>query len=169
MGLFFLLFLALSLRALLQLEQYRTLSLYLEDALAASNLASVVVDVEEYGISHKILIESPEDAYERYRWAIKGNLNLDDQWRGRSGGVLSGPVHILNYTVFNVDGNKVNIFRYDGNGLVAEWQETLGSAVAPNGILIEATSVYSEIGFETEGFLGVLANARKGKLVDVVR
>ena len=50
-GLFFLLFLAVLLRGFIQLEIYRTTSLYLEDALAASNLASAVVDVEEYGIS----------------------------------------------------------------------------------------------------------------------
>ena len=54
-GLFITLFLGVMLCAVLQLEHYRAASLYLEDALAASNLASAVVDVQEYGISHNIL------------------------------------------------------------------------------------------------------------------
>ena len=55
-GLFFFLLLAVLLCMQLEISLYRTAGGYLEDALAASNLASAVIDVEEYGISHRVLI-----------------------------------------------------------------------------------------------------------------
>ncbi len=168
-GLFFLLFLAVFLRGFMELEIYRTTALYLEDALAASNLASAVVDVEEYGISHTILIDDPDEAYQRYKWAVRGNLNLDDTWKGKAGSIVQGSVHIVNYTIYNVYGDSVRIYSYDENGLVAEWQGTFGYVTAPNGRTVEATSVYSEITFTVKGFLGTEVEAHKGNLVDVTR
>ena len=61
-GLWFLLFLGILLCAALQMDIYRSSSQYLEDALAASNLAAAVVDVEEYGISNEIRIDDPVKA-----------------------------------------------------------------------------------------------------------
>lgn len=168
-GLFLLLFLAVFLRSLMQLELYRAVSLYLEDALAASNLASAVVDVEEYGISHEILIEDPDSAYERYKWAVKENLNLDGAWMGRPGGLVQGPVRIANYTVYNVREDMVSIYSYDENGQAAKWRQSLGSVTAPNGKAVVATSVYSEIRFRVKGFLGTDVEAYKGNLADIVR
>ncbi len=46
----------------------------MEDALALSNLASAVIDIEEYGITQKVLITDPEQAYERYCHALRENL-----------------------------------------------------------------------------------------------
>lgn len=167
-GLFFLLFLGILLCALLQLDVYRNSSQYLEDALALSNLASAVVDVEEYGISHRLVITDPRQAYERYRLAVKGNLNLDDRWECQGDGVITGPVKIVNYTVYSVSGNDVEVSCFDENGLLTQWQEQLGNAKAPNGIVIESTGVYSEISYQIQGFLGTVVEARKGKLADVV-
>lgn len=168
-GLFSLLFLAVFLCALLQMDFYRASSLYLEDALAASNLASAVVDVKEYGFSHKILIKDSGEAYERYKWAVKGNLNLSDGWEGQAGGVVQGAVRIMNYTVYNVNGGEVFVYHYDENGLMTSWVEILGSAAAPNGVIIESTSVYSEIAFTVKGFLGVEVQAHKGNLADIAK
>lgn len=168
-GLFFTLFLGVMLYAVLWPEHYRAVSLYLEDALAASNLASAVVDVQEYGISHNILIDRPEEAYETYRWAVRGNLNLNAAWEGQAGSLVQGPVSIVQYIVYNVRGNEVLVYRFDGDGQVAQWREALGNVAAPNGILIESTSVYSEIAFETEVLPGITVRAHKGNLADVSR
>lgn len=168
-GLFFCVFLAVFLQALLQLEKYRMTALYLEDALAASNLASAVVNVEEYGISHRILIDDPDDAYDRYKWALRENLNLDDEWQGHTGSIVEGPVSIECYQVYNVSENGVTIYHYDSNGIKHERQEPPGSIAAPDGTMIEATSVYSEIAFTVKGFLGTEVAVRRGSLADIVR
>lgn len=167
-GLFFLLFLGVLLCAFLQMEVFRSSSHYLEDALALSNLASALIDVEEYGISHKLVIPDPQQAYERYKEAVKGNLNLNDSWECPAVGMISGPVSIVEYRVYNVSGNDVQVTYFDENGLISSWQETLGNAVAPNGVAVESTGVYSEIAYQVEGLFGVSVRAHKGKLVDVV-
>lgn len=168
-GLFLTLFLGVMLCAVLQLEHYRAVSLYLEDALAASNLASAVVDVQEYGISHSIWIARPEEAYEIYQWAVRGNLNLNEAWEGQAGSLVQGPVSIVRYIVYNVRGNEVTVYHFDADGRLTQWQEILGNVAAPNGIPVENTSVYSEIAFDTEGLLGIVTRAYKGNLADISR
>ncbi len=169
MGLFSLLFLVVVLCALLKMELFRTIALYMEDALAASNLASAVVDLKEYGKTHKILIGDIHAAYERYIKAIKGNLNLNDTWEGQEGGVVQGTVRVVNYTIYNVEEDLVTVYYYDENGLMTSWNEPLGSATAPNGKCIESTSVYSEIAFPTKVFMGIEIEAHKGKLADITK
>lgn len=167
-GLFFLLFLGVLLCAILQVETFRSSSRYLEDALALSNLASAVVDIEEYGISNRFVIGDPSVAYDRYVAAVKENLNLDENWECPADSIISGPVSIVNYTVYNVSGNDVEVCHFDEHGMLTQWMETLGSAAAPNGQLIESTGVYSEITYRVDGMFGVSEDARKGKLVDIV-
>ena len=167
-GLFFLLFLGVLLCAFLQMEVFRSSARYLEDALALSNLASALIDVEEYGISHRLAISDPNQAYERYKEAVKGNLNLNDNWECPAVGMISGPVSIVDYRVYNVSGNDVLVTHFDENGLITSWRETLGSAEAPNGVVVESTGVYSEIAYKVEGLFGVSVRAHKSKLVDVV-
>lgn len=168
-GLFLTLFLGVMLCAVLQLEHYRAASLYLEDALAASNLASAVVDVREYGISHSILIARPEEAYQTYLWAVRGNLNLNDEWEGQAGSLVQGPVSVVRYIVYNVKGDEVAVYCFDRDGQMTQWREKLGNVAAPNGIPVDNTSVYSEIAFETEGLFGVKVRAHKGSLADISR
>ena len=167
-GLFFLLFLGILLCASLQMEVFRSSSRYLEDALALSNLASAVIDVEEYGISNRLMISDPKQAYENYKAAVRENLNLNERWEPLAAGMISGPVTILNYTVYNVSGNDVDISCFDHNGVMTQWNEMLGSTVAPNGILVESTGVYSEITYRVDGLFGISVDAKKGKLVDIV-
>lgn len=167
-GLFFLLFLGILLATGLQVDAYRAASFYLEDALAASNLASALIDLEEYGISHAIIIENPGQAYERYCSALKGNLQLNEQWKGNNETLISGTVTVENFTVYNVQEDVVTVYSRDASGQLNTWQAALGTVKAPNEVLIESTSVYSEISFPVKGILGVNVQAHKGKLVDIV-
>lgn len=43
--------------------EYVITSVYVEDALAASNLASAVIDLEEYGRTHTIWVKDPQSAF----------------------------------------------------------------------------------------------------------
>ncbi|MCM1568640.1 MAG: hypothetical protein NC081_04245 [Roseburia sp.] len=167
LGLFFILFLAVLLSTQLQLEQYRSTGLYLEDALAASNLASAIIDLEEYGISHRIRLSNPGQAYERCREAIKGNLNLNQNWECGNKSLIDGKVEVVNYIIFNVEQDRVFSYRVSEDGRISETEGVLGNVRAPNGILVEATGIYSEIAFMTRGIWGIQVRAHKGKLVDI--
>lgn len=167
-GVFFLLFMAVLLCGEFQGEVYRSANLYMEDALAASNLASAVIDIEEYGISHKVQISNPVQAFERYQNALKENLQLNDSWESANKALISGPVSIENYIIYNVIGEKIAIFSLTPNGTFGSGEGVLGRVTAPNGQYITNTSVYSEIAFPIEGLFGTQVRAHKGKLVDIV-
>lgn len=167
-GMFFLLFLGILLCGILQLDVFRASAAYLEDALAASNLASAVIDVEEYGISHAILIADPDRAYEIYLSALRGNLNLNREWECAAKGLIAGRVSVVNYTVYNVKEDRVDIYHYDENGQMSFSSGIPGDVQAPDGKWIESTSVYSEVTYPVRGIMGVEAQAYKSNLADIV-
>lgn len=168
-GIFFILILGIMMYTQLQLASWRSVSAYLEDALAASNLASALIDMEEYGKSHKVIIPDAQKAYNIYLDAVKDNLGLNQQWECANQGMFEGPVEIVDYVIYNVDGKNVNAFRVGRDGKVSgQWSGDLHSVKAPNGIPVECTGVYSEIQFPVQGFLGIEVQAHKGKLVDIV-
>lgn len=169
LGLWFMLFLGILLCILLQLETFRASSQYMEDALAASDLAAAVIDVEEYGISHKLWIRDPGEAYGLYMRAIRENLNLNNMWECENKELISGPVHIENFTVYNVSGSEVEVSSFDRSGAAVHRYGVLGQETAPNGMRVENTGVYSEISYQIRGIFGIEVTARKGKLVDVVK
>ena len=165
---FFILFLGILLCGILQLDVFRASAAYLEDALAASNLASAVIDVEEYGISHSILIRDPEEAHAIYLFALRENLNLDEAWECPAKGLIGGKVSVLDYTVYNVTDDRVEIYHYDENGRMTFSEGSPGSVQAPDGKWIENTSIYSEVTYPVRGIMGVEAQAQKSSLVDIV-
>lgn len=167
-GMFLVLFLAIVLCANLQMESFQASSSYLEDALAAANLASAVIDLEEYGISHTLKITDPLGAYRLYCQAVKGNLGLNDQWEGSNQALISGIVTVETYIIYNVQRNNVTVHEVDSTGRLYSWQGLRGAVTAPNGQVVEYTGVYSEISFPVKGSFGMEVRARKGKLVDIV-
>lgn len=167
-GILYLFFLMVLLCALLQTEVYRTASVYMEDALAASNLASAVIDIEEYGMSHTVKINSPVEAFERYKSAVKENLQLNDSWECANTTLISGPVSIETFIVYNVDREGITICTVAENGAVNMSNKVTGTVKAPNDMVITHTSIYSEIAFDIDGVFGTVVRAHKGKLVDIV-
>lgn len=167
-GLFMLLFLVTVLCTQMQVEAYRTAALYLEDALAASNLASAVINLEEYGISHTVEIVDPQTAYQLYCDAVKGNLQLNEQWESGNQTLISGPVTVEAYHIYNVKDEVVTVYKVEATGQVTVETGVLGAVRAPNDVVIEHTSIYSAISFPVKGMFGLTVTANKDKLADVV-
>lgn len=168
-GFFFLLILAIAMYTRLQLASWSSTAVYLEDALAASNLASALIDVGEYGSTHKVLISDEQEAFAIYQEALRTNLGLDEQWMCMNETLITGPVEIVNYIIYNVDGNQVETVCMKRDGEVSERETSaLGTVRTPNGSVVEHTGIYSELRFMVKGFPGMLVEARKGKLVDIV-
>lgn len=168
LGLFLILFLTILLYMQLQLALYKASARYLEDALALSNLASAVIDIREYGSSHKIHITDQEQAYAGYCSAVRENLGLNENYEATNHKLISGRVEIRKYIIYNVSGTKVQVWERSGDGQILEWEGSLGEVRTPGGQTIENTGVYSEIAYPVEGFLGITVTAEKSKLVDVV-
>lgn len=169
-GMYLLFFLVILLAVQFQLKLFMNVSLFMEDALAASNLASAVIDIREYGSTGTIQIASPDTAYELYREAIRQNLQMDDNWESSNKDMISGQVQILKYEIYNVKEKDVTIYSYGAEGEnITTIEGGLGSVRTPDGTLVESTSVYSKIGFPVKGIFGVEIAALKHKTVDIVR
>jgi len=168
-GMFFLLMLAVFVSVLLQLDILRISAAFAEDALVASNLASAVIDIEEYGKTHVVQIAMPEEAYQTYREALRYNLQLNEQWESGNRNLLAGPVEIEEYTVYNVEREDVRIYSFGPEGSSEQVvYDGLGVIKAPDGTVVEATSVYSRICYPVKGILGLEMIAVKQKTVDIV-
>ena len=152
----------------LQIRQYLALKSDTEDALAASNLATAVVDIQEYGISHNLIVADPDSAYRIFQDTIRVNLNLTDTWMD-STGRISGPVTVEQYVVYNVRGQDVEVHSYGpGVTYASVYHGGIGSLTAPNGRTIESTSIYSRISYHVAGYFGTDVPAVKDNLVDIV-
>ena len=151
----------------LQIRQYISLNTRTEDALAASNLASAVIDIQEYGISHDLVIKDPARAYFIYQDALRTNMELDARWEDPTG-LITDEVEIEQYVVYNVRGEDVEVTSF-GDGVNYTVTDTLGSAMSPDGQRIESTSVYSRISYQVEGYFGVKIPVVKEMLADIVK
>lgn len=168
-GMYMVVFLLILLSVQLQMRIFMATSTYMEDALAASNLASAVIDVREYGMTHIVKIASPDDAFELYCEALKQNLSLNDEWESGKKDLIYGQVEILKYEIYNVEKNNITIYSYGTEGeYVRALPNGLGSVYTPDGVLVESTSVYSKIRFPVKGILGIEIDAKKDKTVDIV-
>lgn len=153
-----------------RMTQYVITSAVVEDALAASNLASAVIDIKEYGKNHEVYIQDPEEAFLLYREALCHNLQLDEYLNTTNADILASKVSIEEYTVYNVSGELVEIFVMDESGLVQEYRTgNVGQTFTPDGVLVETTTVYSRIAFRVKGLLEQTIPARKEKSIDIVR
>lgn len=166
-GLWLLLLLGVFLCASVQMQAFQSSSQYMEDALALSNLAAIVIDVEEYGTTHIILIDDADLAWARYQNALRGNLGLSEDWECPNKELISGPVQIENFTVYNVREDSVEITTYQLGGSPARYERPVGTVCAPNGKEIVSSGVYSEISYPARGMFGMEIRAYKGKLADI--
>ena len=153
-----------------RMSQFMITASGVEDALAASNLASAVIDLEEYGKSHTIQIPDTEMAFWTFREALCYNLRLDEQMDTANTDLLAAPVEIKEYIVYNVKGNVVEAQIRDGKGqLLRQETGTKGMVYTPDKVCVETTTIYSRVGYWVEGLMGQVLYGEKEKSVDIVR
>ena len=165
-GLFLIIFLVVLMTALLQMQMLRASSGITEDALAASGLASALIDIRIYGTTHEIQITNPEQAYARYCHALKENLGLNELWECQNHDLIAGRVEVSAYIIYNVLDDVVDVWERRGEA-VRTYTASVGTVTTPEGQMVERTGVYSEITYPVEGAFGFSFEAKKGKLVEV--
>lgn len=166
MGLFSMVFLMILTVFVLQLASFKAASDDLEDALAGSNLASALIDIEAYGINHSLIIADALRSYDIYKHTLATNLSLDDSENSRIPMIISRVV-VEKYCIYNVYKDYIEEIQVSDEGIVSISKENIGQMYAPNGQLVESTGVYSELSFWVKGFFGIDSMAHKGKLVEV--
>ncbi len=153
-----------------RISQFMITAAGVEDALAASNLASAVIDLEEYGRSHTIQIPDTEMAFWTFREALCYNLRLDEYLNTTNTDFLAAPIEIKEYIVYNVKENVVETQVRDGKGQLLRLETGVkGMVYTPDKICVETTTIYSRIGYWVEGLMGQVLYGEKEKSVDIVR
>ena len=150
--------------------EYVITSVYVEDALAASNLASAVIDLEEYGRTHTILVKDPQSAFLLFKEALCYNLQLDEYLNTTNREVIAGKVSILDYIIYNVSGENITIYSLDEKGLLRGMRTCkTGETMTPDGVMVESTTIYSKVSFSVKGLGEQTYEATKEKSIDIVR
>ncbi len=141
-----------------------------EDAIAASNLAAAVIDLEEFGSTNEIVIKSSDDAYRIFQEALRDNLNLDGSFNPDKVGLMKGKVTIDTFIVYNVKDNDITQISYDslGNSTINEYPDSTGLLYTPDNKCIYSTTIYSKIGFSIKGYQDEEYYVYKENSVDIV-
>lgn len=153
-----------------RMTQYMITAAGVEDALAASNLASAVIDLEEYGKSHEICIEDISKAFQIFRESLICNLKLDENLDTTNNHFLKGRVLIQEYRIYNVRNGQVDVWVLNGLGeTTACTSGKVGEISTPDNICVESTTIYSKITYQVEGLAGRELAGAKEKSIDIVR
>lgn len=169
-GAMFFLILVLTIFFGFRITQYMITAAGVEDALAASNLASAVIDLEEYGKTHEIFIADEDKSFQIFREALICNLKLDENLNTTNKNFLTGQVLIKEYRIYNVRNENVEVLVL--NGLGEKMSYTLGKVgeiTTPDHKCVESTTVYSKIAYQVEGLAGQTISGEKEKSIDIVR
>jgi len=169
-GMFSIFMITLVMVAGLKVAQFMITGAYVEDALAASNLASALIDIEEFGRSRVIRINDPVKTYGIYKEALSQNLMLDEDGRSFQRELLEGYVEVISYIIYNVEGDQVQVISFNGGDVQPEVAfHDLGTVHTPDGVLVETATVYSKVRFNVKGLGQVYIQAEKEKSVDIKR
>ena len=169
LGMYALIFVMILSLVTLQIMQYKADSDIAEDALAASALAALDVDPYRYGVDHKLVISDPVHAFEIFQSALRGNMELDADYRpvSQNTSYVSGEVTIEDFRIYLVDADEVTEYHVSDNGLDVI-KGLYGEMITPGGQVVRSAGCYAAVSFDTEGFLGVNIRAYKHAYAEMV-
>lgn len=147
------------------------------DSMISSNLAAFKdIDKKILGADptfSTIVIEDPNIALQTYKRHLKYNLSLDNDFKPiNSISFIKGRVDITKFIVYNVAGNDIIVHELNtetGNFLSKTVTNGKNVVMTPKGFLVSATTIHSEIGFDTEIMFGHNSYARKSEDTDITK
>lgn len=153
-----------------RMTQYMITAAGVEDALAASNLASAVINLEEYGKTHEVFIEDVSKAFQLFREALIYNLKLDENLNTTNSDFLLGQVLIKEYRIYNVRDEQVEIWVLNDLGETISYTlGKVGDINTPDNVCVESTTIYSRIEYQVAGLADRTLIGVKEKSIDIVR
>ena len=140
-----------------------------EDSLVASNLASAVIDINEYGTTNNIIISDTTKAYNQFCDALKNNLNLNDNFEPSNNKFFKSKIDVLEFVIYNVKGNEIEEVKITDKDITEKiYSGKVGELKTPDGAIINSTTIYSKIGFTIGALLDDEYYRTKEISVDIV-
>lgn len=152
-----------------KMEMIDEMKVTCEDALVSSTLAGAVVNIEEYGRTRSIIIDDYSKCYQDFKNSLDVNLKLDSGNNSSYTSFFASPIEVTDFIIYNVnqDTGKIQIMQGTGSMLAVTYEANLGTVSAPDGTLIENTSIYSKIKFDVRFSNNHIIHADKDCCVDV--
>lgn len=153
----------------LKIKLIKTTKGFIEDGLVASNLASALIDLEEYGTTNKIINKDFNKSYDEIKSSLKYNLKLNNDFQPLNDNLINSKIKIDKYSIYNVIGNDVHLTSADslGNITTLIFPNGLGKTKTPDGVLIKSTTMYCKISFKIRGYLNTEHEVSKENSVDI--
>lgn len=169
LALFLIMFCTLLIVFEIQMKKIILIKNLAEDSIVASNLACLVIDIEEFGRTHNMQIKDVNEAYDIYSKALKGNMKLKDNFTPVLENMIKGEVKIHRFIVFNVSGDQIikTEISEEGSQSVEIINGQVGTMKTPDGTIVSNTTVYSKIGFIMKGFMEQEQYVYKENSVDI--
>ncbi len=144
-----------------QCREAALVSQRVEDALAMSNLAAAVADMEAYGRTGRLRIWDAKQCLDLYSKALEKNLES-------VGGLQPGSGQLLEFAIYQPLREGVEIFYYTRGGVWEYSKAALGEVYTPNGKRVESLTVYSKAEFALEAIFGLSLRGVKENSIDVL-
>lgn len=129
------------------MSEARITNIKIEDALASSTLASATVDLKKYadeGLIVNIEEKDIKKSYNDFLSTLKKNLNLNDSLIPNKSGMLKS-IKVEKFIIYSDLGSSIQVSEVSQNGVISRYKASKPTTT-PNGIKVEDTTIYSQIG-----------------------
>ncbi len=139
---------------------------YLEDCLTQANLAAILIDPYHYGSTGELIFQNAENTRTVFEDFLEKGLG-DDEIKQRLG--IFEEAQILDFRIYEVTSCGTTEFMYDVYNHCSQKQFEKDAVVtAPDGTVIQTSSIYAKIAVPIEFLFGVQITAVKEHCVDIV-
>lgn len=144
-----------------------------QDDVTLSNLAVYKnIDLDVLGQAGTLKISDPNAAFETFKKHLETNMKLDENLNGLSGSTADGQVIISEFTIYNVNGNAVDILTYSPDTHMfteSTADKSLGIVKTSDDSIVKNTSVHATIRFNTDILFGQKKEITTSVDTDIVK
>lgn len=135
------------------LKSIKSINNFVSNGLISSNLASDIIDLDEFGKSRTIKISDPNKSFSLFEKTLRENLKLDDKNENK---LIDNNINIDNFTIYNVKGNDIEVIQMKPIYSKYIVSGGVNKTYSPDGVLISSTSVYSKVSYKVKNMIGTI-------------
>lgn len=160
------LWITVCLSVLMQVMKAGYVDWYLQDVLMQANLAALLIDPYHYGTTGELVFEDVRKTKEIFEQVLRQGIGDETD---REGLGITQEAELMELRVYEVlkDRTTERIYHASG-GWTQKGYESGALVTAPDGTVIENTSIYAKIAVPVRFIFGVEVTAVKEHCVDVV-
>jgi len=130
-----------------------TVKTQIENDLSVANLSAATIDIQHYTDTGKFVLIDVRKAYSDFIYTFRVNMGLEDKGNNLFDpeigsyfeGIISN-ISVINFTVYNIDGNIITVDSYNvGSNVVSSMEYSNKQVFTPDGVNVDSPTVYSQV------------------------